>query len=419
MRDADASRTGVREAAASEAFLSDAFLGDAVSGAGKSGARPDGVPGASAAVAGDAVEESTRAQLRRGLRVATLVIAMAIVFGLGLTNLVRHLGSYDTPLTQLGAFAVLGVVLIAEAVLLVRGRSWGRLRGVAIAVVLAASMLSYATLPDGRTSTGTDWMFGAANWAGLVVVLDRPLRTAVLFLLAHELTALLNLLLLEGASRGELARFATGSVTVIGFPLCVAVVATVLRSLGAAAVAARREIERVRVAEAVAAESHRRRQQRFAELSATTVPLLEGLANGSLHPEDQLVQRSCAVEAARMRRLFAESDTVANPLLHELRHCIDVADRKGVVVELDARGQWPAPPVAVRRDLTEAVLVVLATSATRARVTVVGSAALVSVSVVADCGEIDVPAPATPGVRVEALTYDDTVWMEAQWQPAR
>ncbi|MFI6536411.1 sensor histidine kinase [Nonomuraea sp. NPDC050547] len=366
----------------------------------------------------DVVEESARARLGRGLRVATLVVAMIGVFGIALPTLVSHVHTYDMPLAQFGAFAVLGVVLIAEAVLVVRGRSWDRLRGPVLAAVLAASLLSYVSLPDGRTSTGEDWMFAAATWAGLVVVLERPLRAAALFLLGHELTALLHLLLFEGATPESLARFATGSVTVIGFPLCVAVVATVLRSLGTAAVAARREIERVRVAEAVAAETHDRRQERFAELSATTVPLLEGLADGSLRPESPTVQRSCAIEAARMRRLFAESDDAANPLLHELRHCIDVADRKGIVVELDSRGQWPTPPVAVRRDLTEAVLVVLATAATRARVTVVGSAALVSVSVVADCGEIDVPAPATPGVRIEALTSGDTLWMEARWQPA-
>ncbi len=367
----------------------------------------------------DTVEEVTRAQLRHGLRIATLLVAMVTVFGLGLANLLHHLDAYESPLTQLAALAALGAVLAGEATLLVRGRSWGRLRGPAIAIVLSASALSYVTLPDGRTSTTVDWIFGAANWVGVVVLLDRPLRTAASFLLAHELTALLHLLLLDDPSRKDLARFATGSVTVFGLPLCVAVVAAVMRGLSAAAATSRREIEQVRIAEAVAAESHRRRQQRFAALSATTVPLLEGLADGSLRPEDPVVQRRCAIEAARMRRLFAETDTVANPLLHELRHCIDVADRKGVVVELDARGQWPEPPVAVRRDLTEAVLIVLATAVSRARVTVVGSADLVSVSVVADCGEVNVPSPVTPGVRVEALKNDDTVWMEARWQPIR
>ncbi|WP_171074846.1 hypothetical protein [Nonomuraea basaltis] len=365
----------------------------------------------------DAVEERTRAQLRHGLRIATLLVAVAIVFGLGLANMLRHLDSYEPALAQVAALAALGAVLAGEAALLVRRRSWGRLRWAAIAVVLAASALSYATLPDGRTSTGVDWIFGAANWVGVVVLLDRPLRAPAAFLLAHEVAALVHLLLFDGPSRQALARFATGSVTVVGFPLCVAVVAAVLHGLSAAAAASQREIERVRVAEAVAAESHRRRQERFAELSATTIPLLEGFADGSLRPEDPVVQRRCAIEAARMRRLFAETDAVANPLLHELRHCADVADRKGVVVELDARGQWPALPTAVRRDLTEAVLTVLATAVSRARVTVVGGADLVSVSVVADSGEVDLPSPATPGVRVEALNNDDTVWMEVRWQP--
>lgn len=360
--------------------------------------------------------ERTSSQLQRGLRIAVLIVAVAIVFVLGLTNMLRHLDAYESVPAQSAALAMLGILLAGEALLLIRRRWWGRLRWAAIVVVLGASTLSYVTLPDSHTSTTVDWIFGAANWVGVVVLLDRPLRASAAFLLAHELTALLNLLLLDHPTRQALARFATGSVTVIGFPLCVAVGAAVLRGLSAAAAASQREIERVRVAEAVAAESHRRRQQRFGELSATTIPLLEGFADGSLLPEDPGVQRRCAIEAARMRRLFAETDTVANPLMHELRHCADVADRKGVVVELDARGTCPALPVAVRRDLTEAVLTVLATAVSRARVTVVAGADLLSVSVVADSGEVELPRPVTPGVQIEALNNDDTLWMEVRWQ---
>ncbi|MEV5893319.1 hypothetical protein [Nonomuraea fuscirosea] len=367
----------------------------------------------------DATEDQTRHQLSHGLRIATATVAVAIVFGLGLANLLRHLDSYEPAFTQWAALAMLGVPLAGEILLLVRRRPWGGMRRAAVALVLAASALSYTTLPDGRTSTTVDWIFGAANWVGLVVLLDRPLRIAGAFLAAHELVALLHLVLLDDPGRGTLARFATGSVTVIGFPLCVAVSAAALRGLSAAAAASQQEIERVRVAEAVAAESHRRRQQRLAELSRSTIPLLEGLADGSLRPEDAAVQRRCAIEAARMRRLFAEADTVADPLMHELRHCADVADRKGVVVELEARGQCPPLPVAVRRDLTEAVLTVLATAVSRARVTVVGGPELVSVSVVADSGEVELPGPATPGVHVEALNNDDIVWVEVRWQPSR
>ncbi|MDF5758669.1 hypothetical protein [Spongiactinospora sp. TRM90649] len=365
----------------------------------------------------DTTGEQARAHLGRGLRTSTLLIAAVIVLGLGAANMISHLDAYPSVRPQVFALAVLGAVLAGEGVLLLRGRPWGRLRGPAIAVVLAVSVLSYTTLPDGQTSTTVDWIFGAANWVGLVVLLDRPLRISVAFLLAHEGVALLHLFLFDEPTGDALTRFATGSMSVVGFPLCLAVGAAVLRDLGAAADASRREIERVRVAAAVAAESHRRRRQRFTELSATTVPLLEGFADGSLRADDAAVQRACAIEAARMRRLFAETDAVAEPLMHELRHCADVADRKGVAVELDARGKWPALPVAVRRDLTEAVLTVLATAASRARVTVVGDAGLVSVSVVADCGAVDLPSPAVPGVEVEALTGGDMTWMEVRWQP--
>ncbi|PRX47189.1 hypothetical protein B0I33_106290 [Prauserella shujinwangii] len=360
---------------------------------------------------------ATRARLHHGLRIATLLVATAIVGGLGLTNLLRNLDRYESATAQLVAIAALAAVLATDAVLVVLRRPWwSRARLPAVAVVLAASALSYATLPEGRTSTTVDWAFGAANWVGLVVLLDRPLRSLLAFLAAHELTALLHLLSLEEPTRAALLRFATGSVNVIGYPLCVAVVTVALRRIGTAAARAQREIEQVRTAEAVAVESHRRRRQRFAELSGSTVPLLEGLADGSLSPADTGVRRRCAIEAARMRRLFAEIDTVADPLLHELRHCADIADRRGVLVDFDARGRCPPLPVPVRRDLTEAALAALATAGSWARVTVVGEPALVSVSVVADCGGIAPPEPASDGIRVETFRDDDLTWMEVTWQ---
>jgi hypothetical protein len=365
------------------------------------------------------VRDSGGSQVPHSLRIATLLISAVIALGLGGANMLRHLAEYELPHVQVGSYAVLGAVLVVEAVLLVRRRPWGRLRRPAVAVLLAASALSAITLPDGQTSTTVDWVFGATNFVGLAVLHDRPLRTVGAFLLAHEMVAMLNLFLLHDVDRGALLRLATGSVNVIGVPLCVAVGAAAVCRIHAEAEASRREIERVRTEEAVAGELHRRRQQRFAEISGTTGPLLEGLADGSLSPEDDEVQRRCAIEAARMRRLFAEVDEAADPLLHELRHCADVADRKGVVVELDARGKWPTPPREVRRELTEAALTALATAVSRARVTVVGNADLVTVGVVADCGAVTLPPPVIPGVRAETFSNQEMVWIEVQWQPTR
>ncbi|MFI7677378.1 hypothetical protein [Actinophytocola sp. NPDC049390] len=365
----------------------------------------------------DEADEQTRAQLRRGLRIAVLLVTAATTFALGLPAVLRNLGRFDVPALQVVAFGALAAVLAAEAVLVARRRPWRRARWLAIAVVLAATVLSYTDLPHNRTSTGVDWVFGVANWIGLVVLLDRPFRTQMAFLVTHEVLALANLLLFHDVSRGSLARFATGSVTVFGLPLCIAVVAAVLRRIGTEAAAATRELERVRTAEAVAVTAHRRRAQRFAELSTTTVPLLEGLAAASLDPSTPEVRQRCSIEAARMRRLFAETDAVANPLLHELRHCADIADRKGVEVEFDARGTWPVPPVPVRRALTDAALTALATASSWARVTVVGSAEEVSVNVVADCDEPAEPVHTTPDVRVETFGGTGKIWTEATWQP--
>jgi hypothetical protein len=367
----------------------------------------------------DSSEELERSQVPHSVRVATLLVSAVIALGLGGANMLRHLAEYEFPLVQAGSYAVLGAVLAVEAVLLVRRRPWGRLRRLAIVVMLAASALSAVTLPEGQTATTVDWAFGATNFVGLAVLHDRPLRTVGAFLAAHELIALLNLFLLHDVSRGALLRLATGSVNVIGVPLCVAVGAAAVCRIHAEAEASRREIERVRTEEAVATELHRRRLQRFSELSGTTVPLLEGFADGSLSPENDEVQRRCAIEAARMRRLFAEVDEAANPLVHELRHCTDVADRKGVVVELDVLGKWPTPPREVRRELTEAALTALATAASRARVTVVGDADLVAVGVVADCGTVTIPPPVIPGVQVEKFSNEEMVWIEVRWQPTR
>ncbi|MBN6041167.1 hypothetical protein [Amycolatopsis sp. 195334CR] len=369
-------------------------------------------------MSGAGEDEQTRIKLQRGLRIATLFLAVLTNNVLGMLNLVRHREAYEIPAAQFGAMAALTVVLATEAVLVARRRPWGALCLPGAAVVFGAAVLSYRTLPEGSISTTVDWMFASAGWVLVVVLFDRPLRTVVAALVLNELLALGNIFLAGEANLATLTRFATTTVTVFGLPLVVAVVVVVLGRMGAEAARAARELERARTAEAVANAARRRRTQRFTELAGTTVPLLEGLADGSLKPSDPLVQRDSAIEAARMRRLFAETDTVENPLLHELRHCADIADRKGVEVELDARGQWPVPPVAVRRDLTDAALTALATAQSWARVTVVGSGDLVAVSVVADSEESAAPPPATPDVRVETFGGDGTVWMEAQWRPA-
>ncbi|MGX7674115.1 hypothetical protein [Plantactinospora sp. DSM 117369] len=364
-----------------------------------------------------AIERATRAQLIARLRVGVLAVAASGLLLLSLPNILRHWKLYEPAWVQMCAFALLAGLLSVEAVLVARGRLWPvAWRWPAVAVVLLCSALSYAALPYGHAALAGDWIFGEATWVGLVILLSQPLRVHLGFLGAHWGVALVNVLLSSDGDRAMLLRFATGSIGVIGYPMCMAIAAAAFRNIAASAATATWETERISVAEAAAAESHRRRQQRLADLDHSTIPLLEGLSSGRLDPLDQQVRRACAIESARMRRLFAEVDIAQNQLLHELRHCADVADRRGVLVELDARGQCPDLPLPVRRDLTEAPLTMLATAASWARVTVIGTPDLVSVSVVADCGQVDLPRPEVPGVRLDTFRNEEKLWVEVRWR---
>lgn len=363
--------------------------------------------------------QQTRAQIMRGLRTAVLCVTAAILCGLSLSNLIRYRADYEPFAVHGGVFLLFAGVLVAESILLVRRADWGRLRLPVLAAVLLGSLLSYLALPDGRVATYTDWVFGAANWIGAVLLLDRPRWALMAFLGAHEAVSLGHLVVFDEADRTSLLRLATSSIGIVGYPLCVAGIGGALHRIARTAAHARWAAEQARTEEATALALHLRRQQRFAELADTTVPLLRGLLSRHLDPEDPSVRQRSAIEAARMRRLFAELDVVADPLLHELRNCVDVAERNGVLVELTARGRWPELPVPVRRELTEAPLAALAVASSHARVSVIGGEDFVSVSVVADGAHREPAQPALPGVRLESHHHEDRVWVEVRWQADR
>jgi hypothetical protein len=170
----------------------------------------------------------------------------------------------------------------------------------------------------------------------------------------------------------------------------------------------------------IADELHAGRRDRYLALHRSVGPLLSGLADGELDPGDREVRHRCAVEASRLRRLFAETDDVVDPLLHELRACSYIADQRGVLVDLQVLGRLPGLDRPVRRALTEAPLLALAGAERHARVTVVGRSDEVAVSVLVDPpGQVGVAEP-TPvmesAVTVTMLDAADRRWVEARWR---
>jgi hypothetical protein len=354
-------------------------------------------------------------ELLRGLRIATTTIAGAVLVS---ASLPRKLDVHDPLIPQLIAYVVLVVLLGTEVALLSRARDWGRLRLPALALTLGASVLSTWTLRPEFLTTSTDWSFGTSGWLAVVLLFDRPLPQLAAFLGAHELVTVVRSLTLPGLGPDFFLNLVAGSIGTVGFPLACGIAVTALRGIARAAERASVEAADIRNAGAVAAGLDAARHTRLARLDITTEPLLHGLATGELAPEDPAVQRACAVEAARLRRLLAETDRVDDPLVHELRNGADVAERRNIVLEFDIVGSWPTPDLAVRRALIDAPLAVLATARTRARVTVIGIPGSLSVNVVADGTDWDTPPAVHQHVEHTVITGDDTIWIEARWTDA-
>jgi hypothetical protein len=127
------------------------------------------------------------------------------------------------------------------------------------------------------------------------------------------------------------------------------------------------------------------------------------------------VRVRCAVQAARLRRLLAEGDEVSGSLVHELHASADVAERRGVAVEIETAGPLPGVPGPARRVITDAAIVILTAAHSRARITLAAVAAGIAVSFVADTGAgVLLPAIGN-GVSLDQQQDGAMLWAEARW----
>jgi hypothetical protein len=356
-----------------------------------------------------------QAKLLRGLGLATVAIALVHLFALSLPSLLANSAVYRSLWAQIAAFVTLTAVILSVGAFHWRERPLGRVRWILLAVSAVTAVVALVGIPSAYLTHVAEWSFGVTCWAGLLLLMDFSFAASVAFL-AGYLGLRLGLLAAAGqADHPSVAGALNYASVFLAIQLAIAFVGVLLRRMAIVAAGAANDEERTRTAEAVAEQLHSDRQERFAGLD--TVPLLTGLAAGVLDPADEQVRIRCAVEAARIRRLFAESDVVPDRLVHELRACLDTAERKGVSVYFGTCGLRPGMPLRVRRALTEPVLALLATAVSEARITVIGAATTVTVSVVTD-GDLPHVIPATDEITVTRLAHGGRHWVEATWQAA-
>jgi hypothetical protein len=308
---------------------------------------------------------------------------------------------------------VMALAIAAGSVLVLRGApGWRPVLAIAV-IALAASTAAAAASPAGQM-LGVNWAWGSAGWMGVLVLLRRRFAELAWFLAAVA-AGVLCVQLGDGLHRTDLAGFLAVLAWSTGAQVAVAAGVRALdAAAGQAGEAARSEDaarERAATAEVISVARH----ARWLALQETAVPLVAELAVGTADPGDAQVRLRCAVQAARLRRLLAEGDEVPGPLVHELHASADVAERRGVAVEIETAGPLPPVPGPARRVITDAAIAILSAARSRTRITLAAVTAGIAVSFVADTGaDVRLPAPAA-GVAIEQQQDGGMIWAEARW----
>jgi hypothetical protein len=327
--------------------------------------------------------------------------------------LVAHLGSYASDQFQVAAWCAIALIIAVGSVLLLRG-SQGRPTSWALAAAALVISTAVAAGCPPAQMLATNWAWGTAGWVGVLVLLRRPLPELGVFLTLEAL-ATFAVLARDGLHQSTVAAFITVLAGSAGIQLAIAVAAGSLNvPARQAADAATREAAAT-ARQAAADRIRAARRARWLDLRATAEPLLRGLATGASDPGDPAVQRACAVEAARLRRLFAEEDDAPDPLVHELHACADVAQRRGVAVDIETAAVIPAVPPEGRRAITDLAIAVLVNAISRVRVTVTGTVDGVIVSLVSD-SPAQPDLPSSPAwLVVDSQRDQQSLWVEARW----
>jgi hypothetical protein len=367
----------------------------------------------------DKGSDAVEATFFAGLRWAAVGITLVVLYALEFPVLLANRAYYVLFAAQLAAFAVFTAVALVEMVAILRGRRVCGWRWLWVTLVLLASAVATATVEPERLLGIPHWSFGTVGWVLALLTLGEPIGVLATLLGAHYLVTAVQV-----AAAGQAATTLVGAfnqaVISSTFQLMVGMLAALLRHIAVAASMAGRSEERVRTADAISRRLDADRARRAAELATTSGPLLAGLASGRLDPASPRVRRRCAVEAARMRRLFVAESAELDPLVNQLRACIELAERGGGLrVQFAERGEPRFVPVKTRLGLTEAAAAVLATATEPVRITLVRTSSEVVVSVITTASpavEAALAAVRVDDVALSMVTTAERVQAKATWR---
>jgi hypothetical protein len=344
------------------------------------------------------------------VRLAVLAVAAVVQPSLS----VRPLIAYEHAPSAYVAFVALALVTLTCAWWVVQRKPLPKpVVVVGVGVVFAASVVATAALPPDSYFGPAEWSFGWIGWQLLVLLMDR-VALVIAALTTHVVISVVQFVLAGELDQTDVSAAGVVVLGVTSFQVGVFAITRVLHRTARQAAEAAVERERAATRAALAEQWERALRIAFAGQLGATLPLLADLADSALDPRDEDTRLRCALAATQLRRLFAENDDVPDPLVHEVTACVDLAERRGVVVSLAVSGEPTEVPPDVRRELTGPLVVALSAARARARVSLLRTSEVVRVAVVADAGG---ELGTTSGqVDVESGTYGEHTRTVARWR---
>ena len=286
-------------------------------------------------------------------------VAVALPAGLLVQALVDH-ADYRHPVVPVVVW--LGMLAVA-AWLMPRARA-GDLSNAHAAVAIAVAVATVTAIGLDRRAGGAamnvDWTILGVIWLLALLALITPawvwVPGAALVTGIHSVFVVHVL----GFSPLGLTRLAASSYAVVSILAVFAALRPALRmhagmEVRRAALASRSAAERA----AVAAIGEVRRD-RLALLEMEALPLLRGIADGTLDPSDGAVRQRCAEHAATLRRALVDRTCQPSRLLAGLEPVLGAARERNVPVEVQVIGDPGDPGEDVLRATVTAVDRVLA-----------------------------------------------------------
>ena len=283
-----------------------------------------------------------------------LVGAIAIVLPVGL--LIQALADHDDyhhPVIPV----LVWLGMLAAAIWLVPQQRAGDLTNAHVAVAVLVAVAAVTAIGLDRRLEGAagnvDWTILGTIWLLAVIALSSPawlwVPGAALVMGIHAVFVVQAL----GVSPLGLSRLAASAYAVVAILAVFAALRPALRTH--AEIAVRRAVLASRSAAeraAVAAIGEVRRG-RLGLLELEALPLLRGIADGTLDPADGAVRRQCAQHAETLRRALVDrTDQEAGGLLAGLEPVLSAARVRKVPVEVQVIGD-PGHPA---RDVMQAAL---------------------------------------------------------------